>query len=44
MRNISAPIINYDHDKEEFLNKHALAPLWPFRLLICGASGCGITN
>ena len=44
MRNISAPIINYDYDKEEFLNKHILAPLWPFRLLICGASGCGKTN
>ncbi len=44
MKNISAPIINYDNDKEDFLNKHILAPLWPFRLLICGASGCGKTN
>jgi Ni2+-binding GTPase involved in maturation of urease and hydrogenase len=44
MKNISAPIINYDNDKEEFLNKHILAPLWPFRLLICGSSGCGKTN
>jgi len=25
---------NYDNDKEDFLNKHVLAPLWPFRLLI----------
>jgi len=44
MKNISAPIINYDNDKEDFLNKHILAPLWPFRLLICGSSGCGKTN
>ena len=44
MNNFSAPIINYDNDKEEFLNKHVLAPLWPFRLLICGSSGCGKTN
>ena len=44
MSNISAPIINYNNDKEEFLNKHVLAPLWPFRLLICGESGCGKTN
>jgi hypothetical protein len=44
MNNLSVPIINYDNDKEEFLNKHVLAPLWPFRLLICGSSGCGKTN
>jgi hypothetical protein len=44
MNNVSAPIINYDDDKEEFLNKHVLALLWPFRLLISGASGCGKTN
>jgi len=44
MSNFSAPIINYDNDKEKFLNKHVLAPLWPFRLLICGSSGCGKTN
>jgi hypothetical protein len=44
MNNIIAPIINYDNDTEDFLNKHILAPLWPFRLLICGASGCGKTN
>jgi hypothetical protein len=44
MSNIRAPIINYDNDKEKFLNKHILAPLWPFRLLICGSSGCGKTN
>jgi hypothetical protein len=44
MNNLNAPIINYDNDKEDFLNKHVLAPLWPFRLLICGSSGCGKTN
>lgn len=44
MNNFSVPIINYDNDKEDFLNKHVLAPLWPFRLLICGSSGCGKTN
>jgi hypothetical protein len=44
MNNLNAPIINYDNDKEEFLNKHVLAPLWPFRLLICGSSGCGKNN
>ena len=44
MNNLSVPIINYDNDKEEFLNKHVLVPLWPFRLLICGSSGCGKTN
>jgi hypothetical protein len=44
MDNFSAPIINYDNDKEDFLNKHVLAPLWSFRLLICGSSGCGKTN
>jgi hypothetical protein len=44
MNNLNAPIINYDNNQEEFLNKHVLAPLWPFRLLICGSSGCGKTN
>jgi hypothetical protein len=44
MSKISAPIINFNNEKEEFLNKHVLAPLWPFRLLICGESGCGKTN
>jgi len=44
MDNFNVPIINYDNDKEEFLNKHVLAPVWPFRLLICGSSGCGKTN
>src|SRR5882724_6733806 len=44
MNNLNAPIFNYDNDKEEFLNKHVLVPLWPFRLLICGSSGCGKTN
>jgi hypothetical protein len=38
------PIINFDFKEEEFLNKHTLAPRWPFRLLICGNTGCGKTN
>lgn len=41
---LTAPIINYDCDKDVFLDKHQLAPKWPFRLLICGSSGCGKTN
>jgi hypothetical protein len=44
MNNFSVPIINYDNDKEDFLNKHVLVTLWSFRLLICGSSGCGKTN
>ncbi len=44
MNNFSAPIFNYDNDKDDFLNKHVLAPLWSFRLLIYGSSGCGKTN
>ena len=39
-----APIVHFDVDKDEFLNKHVLAPIWPFRLLICGSTGCGKTN
>jgi type IV secretory pathway VirB4 component len=39
----NAPIINFDVD-EEYLNKHVLAPQWPFRLLICGQTGSGKTN
>ena len=31
-------------DKQEYKNKNELAPQWPFRLLICGQSGCGKTN
>jgi len=27
-----------------YRNKYSLAPRWPFRLLICGASGTGKTN
>ena len=26
------------------VNLNALAPRWPFRLVVCGASGCGKTN
>ena len=40
----TAPIVHFDVDEDEFLNKHVLAPIWPFRLLICGATGCGKTN
>ena len=39
-----APIIHIRTDAEEFINKHVLAPQWPFRLLICGQTGCGKTN
>lgn len=41
---ISAPIFNFDVDEYEYLNKHVLAPQWPFRLLICGQTGSGKTN
>lgn len=34
----------YEDDKQDFINKHILAPQWPFRLLIVGPSGCGKTN
>jgi len=37
-------LYNYDVDTEEFINKHVLAPRWPFRFLICGPSGSGKTN
>ena len=39
-----APIIHIETDTQEFINRHALAPQWPFRLLICGQTGCGKTN
>lgn len=39
-----APIIHIKTDKQEFINRHVLAPQWPFRLLICGQTGCGKTN
>jgi len=39
-----APIIHIETDKQEFINRHVLAPQWPFRLLICGQTGCGKTN
>ena len=41
---LSAPIVHFDVDKDEFLNKHVLAPLWTFGLLICGGTGSGKTN
>ena len=39
-----APIIHIETDIQEFINRHVLAPQWPFRLLICGQTGCGKTN
>ena len=39
-----APIFHIETDKQEFINRHVLAPQWPFRLLICGQTGCGKTN
>jgi energy-coupling factor transporter ATP-binding protein EcfA2 len=41
---ICAPIIHIETDTQEFINRHVLAPQWPFRLLICGQTGCGKTN
>lgn len=40
-------IKNFDEymtKSKKYINKHPLAPKWPFRLLICGDSGCGKTN
>ena len=39
------PMKHYrDFDEDKYRNKYSLAPRWPFRLLICGASGSGKTN
>ena len=38
------PLKHYDGSETIYLNKYKLAPQWPFRLLICGASGTGKTN
>jgi hypothetical protein len=35
---------NYDVKEKEYKNKHDLIPQWPFRSLVCGASGSGKTN
>ena len=43
-QNATAPIVNFDFNEEEFIDRHVLAPIWPFRLLICGSTGCGKTN
>ena len=37
-------IEHYDLNDQEYINANELAPQWPFRLLICGSSGCGKTN
>jgi len=37
-------IDHYDLNTKEYINKHELVPQWPFRLIICGNSGCGKTN
>jgi len=42
--NLNCPIVNFDVNEDEYLNKHVLAPQWPFRLLICGQTGSGKTN
>jgi predicted ATPase len=44
MKALSAPKFNFDVDEDEYLNKHALAPQLPFRLLIYGQTGSGKTN
>jgi len=43
----SAPIDDYSKvikNSSIFNDKHPLAPKWPFRLIICGPTGCGKTN
>jgi hypothetical protein len=42
--NLKCPIVKFDVDDDEYLNKHVLAPQWPFRLLICGQTGSGKTK
>ena len=39
-----APIVHMETNAEKFINRHVMAPQWPFRLLICGQTGCGKTN
>src|SRR6266481_6077841 len=39
-----APIVHMETNAEKFINRHAMAPQWSFRLLICGQTGCGKTN
>src|SRR5215475_13097409 len=37
-------IKHFKLDQKEYHNINELVPQWPFRLLICGNSGCGKTN
>jgi hypothetical protein len=41
---MNAPVINFDVDEEEYLNKHVLTPQWLLRLLICSQTGSEKTN
>jgi hypothetical protein len=43
-RVMALQIRNYDVKEKDYKNKHDLMPQWPFRMLICGASGAGKTN
>src|SRR6266481_7895739 len=36
--------VHMETNAEKFINIHAMAPQWSFRLLICGQTGCGKTN